>query len=175
MLYLKSKYFVFFLLSLLYISNIESSLQGTNNKTTFIHDIIGKNAPNCVYLGMWTYHFDPRWRGRNDNWLNNAFGIQYDGVFLTTLVNSHYNRCITFGVTKDWIGYHPFDDTRISFGYRLGGIYGYGKELNKYAEMCPIMPIYQLCAQLQYKRARLEFSYFRSLLSLYFTIVYGDY
>lgn len=171
-----------FLISLFFLSfaslsceNPDKSAPIERKTTTFIEDMIGTPSQNCLYFGMWTYHFDPRWRGRNDNWFNNGLGAQYKGIFVVTLVNSHYKRCLAFGFTRDWISYTPFKHAKITFGFRLGGIYGYGKELNKYAAMFPIMPIYQLCSQVQYKRARLEFSYYRSLLSIYLTLILGEY
>ena len=145
------------------------------NTNTIVSDIFGKTPVDCIYLGMTTYHMDKRWRDRNDNWNNQAIGIQYKSMFVTTLVNSHYNRSYTFGITRDWFGYKPNKDIKLTLGYRLGGIYGYGAELNKWAELSPVLPIYQLCSQVQYKRLRLEFSYFRNLFSAYLTIVYGEY
>ncbi len=157
-----------------------SSLQAqeqfsTPKPSSLIKNIFGSAPVDCIYLGMITYHMEKRWRDRNDNWNNQALGVQYKSMFVTTLVNSHYNRSYTFGITRDWIKFQPSKNTKVTFGYRLGGIYGYGAELNKWAEISPVLPIYQVCSQVQYKRLRLEFSYFRHLLSAYLTVVYGEF
>jgi len=150
-------------------------IKKSDRAKTFFSDIYGKTPVDCVYTGMWTYHFQKRWRDRNDNWNNQAFGFQYKSVFLNTLVNSHYKRCYIFGITRDWLGFKPTKHTKFTFGYRLGLIHGYGAELNKWAEMYPLLPVYQICAQAQYRRARIEVSYFRALLSAYLTWVVGEY
>jgi|GEM_PF-1904960 len=157
-----------------------SSLFCNNNEASFSYKklpakIFGETPVDCIYLGMMTYHQTKRFRDRNDNWNNQAMGIQYKSIYCTTIINSHYKRCYLLGFTRDWFGFKPTKYSKITFGYRLGGIYGYGPELMPLAEKYPILPIYQLCSQVQIGRMRVEFSYFRRLISAYLTIVIGDY
>ena len=170
-----SKYI--FALALIFLTTNLCALENKpiKQKTSLIRDIYGKTPVDCIYLGMVTYHTEKRWRNRNDNWNNQAIGFQYNGIFLNTIINSHYKRCYTFGMTRDWVDYHPIKDIKVTCGYRLGGIYGYGAELNEFAAVCPVVPIYQLCSQIQYKFVRLEFSYFRKLFSAYLTICYEEF
>lgn len=138
--------------------------------------IWGDPPKSVIYLGMWTYHF--RDHDRSCNWNNHAYGLEVNGYFISSMVNTYHQQCVTVGVTRDYFQRQLTKDLGISFGYRLGGIYGYDSKLKSiadFAEKYKILPYGQIYTHIIFKRARFEVSTINQLVSFHFSILLKDF
>ncbi len=126
----------------------------------------GVKDDNCIYLGMWTTHFLPGRNSRLNN-INRLVGLNYEGIFAATFLNSHNNRTYTLGLQRVIYSQKFKYYTQIDAGYRIGAIWGYQKNspiasLNHLIpgikNMNPI-PFFQVFGNFSWEIVGLQFSY----------------
>lgn len=142
---------------------------------SFSQKLWGYPPHSSIYLGMWTLHF----KGASEcNWKNHAYGVEYEGYFISSMVNTYYQQCYTAGITRDWVQKKVSKNAAFTLGFRFGGIYGYDhklKSISDFAERYKILPYGQLYTHFIYKRLRLELSTVNRLISLHLALIYKDY
>ncbi|MCH9621514.1 MAG: hypothetical protein S4CHLAM20_09360 [Chlamydiia bacterium] len=142
---------------------------------TFLQKLWGLPPEPSIYLGMWTLHFK---NGDDANWNNHAYGIEYNGYFVSSMINTYYQQCFSAGITRDWFQTRLSRNTALTFGYRLGGIYGYDHQLKSiadFAERYKVLPYGQVYTHFIYKRLRFELSYINQLISFHFALIWKKY
>ena len=135
----------------------------------------GRPPESVVYLGMWTYHFHDNGRA---NCNNHAYGIEHNGYFVSTMINTYHQQCYSLGISRHIIRKDFSKNFSVALGYRLGGIYGYDKELKSianFAERYKILPYGQLYTHFIYRRLRFELSYINKLVSLHFAVIWKKF
>lgn len=149
---------------------IPSFFWGSNY--SILKKLWGKPPKSVIYLGMWTYHFKDHEGSCNKT--NHAYGIEYQGYFISSMINSYHQQCATVGITRDYFQKQLTKDVAVSLGYRLGGIYGYDSKLKSIAEFADrykILPYGQLYTHFIYKRLRFEVSTINQLVSFHFSLL----
>lgn len=76
---------------------------------------------DAVYLGSWSYHFEPHESGFEYNEKHNLFALQKNGYTVGTFKNSFYRQ--TYFVTKS---IYNFEYKDINFVLNAGFSHGYG-------------------------------------------------
>ena len=118
----------------------------------------GTAPDNAIYLGMFTWHFNPESR-KNDRWSNNLIGGLYHSVFVGALLNSFSDRAFVVGVQRNLYTNQLSHNTQMNIGYRLGLISGYDERMSDYAKYLPVLPIPELYVDFAYKHFGTELSY----------------
>ncbi len=138
----------------------------------FWETVWGQTPENNILLGMWTLHFNKESR-RNDNWQNNAIGIQYKGINVATFSNSFYEQVYVLAFSRQVYVTDMSENSKFSAGYRVGGMYGYDGKLGAFADKYPIVPLVQIYTHFQYKRVGIEFTYTGIVASASFYFTWG--
>ena len=112
-------------------------------------DLFGGIPPDQLYLGMYTVHFDPKSRG-NRNATNNLVGIQVEGLFLGTLINSFDKRSWAFGISREFYRTNLSNNWHFASGYRIGLITGYEDEETLFDTDTDVAPFADLHVQISY-------------------------
>ena len=147
-----------------------------NEPRSFLRKLWGDPPKPVIYLGMWTYHF--RDHDGSCNWNNHAYGIEYNGYFVSSMVNTYHQQCGTIGITRDYFQRRLTKNIGISLGYRFGGIYGYDsklKSISDFAEKYKILPYGQIYTHIIIKRVRFEISYINQLVSFHLSLLLKDF
>lgn len=132
---------VFFFSGLTGISLADQSFSETGKKS---YPLFGTLPPDQLFLGMFTLHFDPD-SLKNRNWNNQLLGLQINGLFFASLINSYDKRSWAVGFSRELYrkilsGYWSF-----AAGYRVGLITGYENEntiFNTNSEVVPFLDIH---------------------------------
>ncbi len=111
----------------------------------------GEPTENQLYLGMFTYHFDPKSR-RIRNWNQDLIGFQYNGVFVGTLINSYYKRTWAIGFSRNFYTKELGRQWDLALGGRLGLVYGYKGDEAPLSDISPIIPMIELYEQFVYRK-----------------------
>jgi len=124
--------------------------------------------PDQFYLGMYTLHFDPKSR-ETRNATNYLIGVQVDGLFLGTLINSYDKRSWAFGISREFYRANLSSSLDFASGYRIGLITGYGDEKTFIDTGSNVDPFADIHAQISYlKHFGVEFMLTSSLSVLFF-------
>lgn len=118
---------------------------------TILEFLKGEPTQDQFYLGMFTYHFDPKSR-RTRNWQQNLIGFQYNDFFLGTFENSFYNRTWAVGIARNLYTTPLSNNWDLATGYRLGAMYGYEDGEAPFSSMSPIIPLAEVFVQSTYKK-----------------------
>ncbi|WP_440616426.1 hypothetical protein [Cysteiniphilum sp. 6C5] len=118
----------------------------------------GTQPDNAVYLGMFTWHFNPESRA-HDRWSNNLIGGLYNSIFVGTLLNSFSDRAFVVGVQRNLYTNQLSQNNQVNVGYRLGLISGYDQRMSDFAKYLPVLPIPELYIDYAYKNFGAELSY----------------
>lgn len=113
----------------------------------------GRPFRNHLYLGMWSYHFQPR---DGQDWNNQLIAVSYHGYYAGTFYNTFSDRSWSLGVQRQWFqnNYGPLD---VEVGYRAGLLNGYKNHMNLYDTH--LFPLFQVVADIDYKGLGVEFSW----------------
>jgi len=115
----------------------------TENQFNFLGGI----PPDQLYLGMYTLHFDPKSQ-KNRNATNNLIGVQIEGVFAGTLINSYDKRSWAFGISREFYRTKLSSNWDYASGYRIGLITGYEGERTFINTETDVAPFADLHAQI---------------------------
>ena len=125
--------------------------EGVNNDKKFsIEDLLGEPTKNQIYLGMFTYHFDPKSR-RTRNWNQDLVGFQYNDIFVGTFRNSFEKRTWTMGMARNYYSQHLSNDWDMTLGGRLGLLYGYRDGQAPLSNYSPVIPMVEAYSQFIYQ------------------------
>ena len=108
--------------------------------------LVGKIPPDQLYFGMFTYHFDPK-SLKKRNWNNQLIGLQIDGVFLGTLINSFYKRSWVVGISRELYREKLSDDWSFAAGYRVGMVDGYENQDSIFGSDSDVVPFIDIHSQ----------------------------
>ena len=144
------------LLGLMFLLNVPSAWsedtdKGAEKEKTFLEYLKGQPTDTQLSLGMWTYHFDPKSREK-DNWNQKLIGIQYNDYFLALFENSFYNWCVTAGIARNLSSTKLSDNWDMNFGYRLGLAAGYKDGEAPFSTVSPIIPIVEIYNQYYFQK-----------------------
>ncbi|WP_157966582.1 hypothetical protein [Fastidiosibacter lacustris] len=137
--------------------------------TSFWEFLKGAQPSNGIYLGMFTWHFNPASRS-DDRWSNNLIGGVYNSIFMGTLLNSFNDRAFVIGVQRNIYTDQLSQNNQINIGYRLGLISGYDERMSDFAKYLPVLPIPELYIDYTYKNFGAEFSYIGVVFTVKFVI-----
>ncbi|WP_119343631.1 hypothetical protein [Facilibium subflavum] len=135
----------------------DDQILGVNYKD-FWQFLKGTQPDNAVYLGMFTWHFNPQSR-QDDRWSNNLIGGLYKSIFVGTLLNSFSDRAFVFGIQRNVYTDQLSQNMQMNIGYRLGLITGYDERMSEFAKYSPVLPIPELYMDFAYKNFGAELSY----------------
>lgn len=151
----KYLYFTFFLVWMFFSSipviwagTLERDQSGEFHLLDFLK---GESTENQFYLGMFTYHFDPKSR-RIRNWKQNLVGFQYNDFFIGTFENSFFNRTWTAGMARNLYTKPLSNNWDLATGYRLGIAYGYKDGEAPFSSLSPIIPVVEVYTQSIYQK-----------------------
>lgn len=116
----------------------------------------GRRADDALFLDMRSLHLDRTgdFGTKSSNENNALLGIQIYGVDVGTFVNSQRKRSYFGGLSRNVYTKDFSTDTHMDIGYKVGALYGYGKDLPNVGGLCPlILPT----ATFSYKRVGIEF------------------
>ena len=139
------------------------------DKENFWDFVCGTAPSDAVYLGMFTWHFNPESR-RDDRWINNLVGGVYHSIFFGTFLNSFSDRAFVAGIQRNLYTYKISQNASTDVGYRLGIISGYDKRMADIAEYLPVLPFPELYVDYAYKNFGAEISYVGVVLTTKFFI-----
>ncbi|EKD40362.1 MAG: hypothetical protein ACD_75C00075G0003 [uncultured bacterium] len=111
----------------------------------------GEATENHFFLGMATWHFNPKSR-RIRNWDQKLVGFQYKDFFVATFENSFYNRTWTVGLARNLSTAELSDSWDTTFGYRLGLVYGYSDGEAPFSSISPVIPMVEIYNQYLFKK-----------------------
>jgi hypothetical protein len=106
---------------------------------------------NQLYLGMFTYHLDPKSLGTR-NWNQDLVGFQYRDFFACTFRNSFYNRAWAFGWARNIYTREVSNEWDMALGYRLGFLHGYKGDEAPFSDISPIIPMVEAYSQFVYQQ-----------------------
>ncbi|MBK2125647.1 hypothetical protein [Fangia hongkongensis] len=142
-----------------------SSNDKTNDKAKdnadnqgFWNFLKGTAPENAVFLGMFTWHFNPESR-KDDRASNNLVGGLYNSIFFGTLLNSFSDRAFVVGVQRDLYTHSFTPNSKFSAGYRIGIITGYDQRMADIARYLPALPFPELYIDYAYHNIGVELSY----------------
>ncbi|WP_119328910.1 hypothetical protein [Cysteiniphilum halobium] len=149
----------------------------TNDKTKGTPDkdesfwvfLKGTQPDNALYLGMFTWHFNPESRA-HDRWSNNLVGGLYNSIFVGTLLNSFSDRAFVVGVQRNLYTNQLSQNNQVNVGYRLGMMSGYDQRMSDFAKYLPVLPITELYIDYAYKNLGAELSYIGVVFTVKFFI-----
>lgn len=118
----------------------------------------GTQPDNAVYLGMFTWHFNPESRA-HDRWSNNLIGGVYNSIFVGTLLNSFSDRAFVVGIQRNVYTKQLSQNNQINVGYRLGIMSGYDQRMSDIAKYLPVLPLPELYIDYAYRNFGAELSY----------------
>lgn len=158
--------FIVFLLFCSFINPVFSSDWEDPQTKSAWKGVWGIKDDNCIYLGMWTTHFLPGRNARLNN-INRLIGINYEGIFGATFINSHNDRTYTAGIQRIVYSQKFPHYIQIDAGYRVGAIWGYQNNspfaslkhtIPGIQKMNPI-PFFQLIGNFSWEIVGLQISY----------------
>ena len=96
---------------------------------------------DALYLDMRSLHLDHtgEFGDKSANENNQLLGIQVYGFDAGTFVNSHRERSYFLGLSRTIYTKGLGRDTNMDFGYKVGALYGYGKDLPNIGGFCPLI------------------------------------
>lgn len=152
-------------------------VNATDDKTQTVSDqdesvwtfLKGTQPDNAVYLGMFTWHFNPESRAQ-DRWSNNLIGGVYNSIFIGTLLNSFSDRAFVVGVQRNVYTNQLSQNNQVNVGYRLGLISGYDQRMLDIAKYLPVLPIPELYIDYAYRNFGAELSYIGMVFTAKFFI-----
>ena len=112
-------------------------------------DFLGDIPPDQLYLGMYSLHFDSK-SLENRNATNNLLGVQVEGLFVGTLINSYDIRSWAFGISREFYRVRLSNYWSFASGYRVGLITGYEDQETFFGTESEISPFVDLHAQFSY-------------------------
>lgn len=112
-------------------------------------NLLGGIPPDQLFLGMYTMHTNPTSLAER-NAANNLLGVQIEGVFAGTLINSYDKRSWAFGISREFYRVRWSDYWSFASGYRVGLITGYEGRKTIYGTRSDIAPLVDLHAQFSY-------------------------
>jgi hypothetical protein len=118
----------------------------TGDEKFNFEDLLGKPTKNQIYLGMFTYHFDPKSR-RNRNWNQALVGFQYKDFFVCTFMNSFDDRSWAAGFARNYYTRELNDAWDLTLGGRLGLLYGYKDGQAPFSSVSSIIPMIEVYSQ----------------------------
>ncbi|WP_440683079.1 hypothetical protein [Cysteiniphilum halobium] len=144
--------------------------KGTSDKDeSFWVFLKGTQPDNALYLGMFTWHFNPESRA-HDRWSNNLVGGLYNSIFVGTLLNSFSDRAFVVGVQRNLYTNQLSQNNQVNVGYRLGMMSGYDQRMSDFAKYLPVLPITELYIDYAYKNLGAELSYIGVVFTVKFFI-----
>jgi hypothetical protein len=120
------------------------------NGKTLLTSLKGEPTRDQLYLGMFTYHFNPK-SLKTRNWSEDLVGFQYNDIFICTLRNSFYNRTWAVGFSRNFYTTKFNDEWDMAIGGRVGLVYGYWGDQAPFANIAPIIPMLELYSQYIYR------------------------
>lgn len=119
---------------------------------------------------MWSYHLIPQ-SEKSDNETNNLLLGVYRGFFLGTYSDSFGHRNYGAGVQRYWLQTPLKHDFEYYLGYRLGLVYGYGRNIIDMGDLTPpVFPFAQVITSITWKHFGWEVSYTGIVISTDFYI-----
>ena len=115
-----------------------------------LEDLLGEPTKNQIYLGMFTYHFDPKSR-RVRNWNQDLIGFQYKDIFVGTFRNSFEKRTWTIGIARNYYSQKLSNTWDLTLGGRLGLLYGYRDGQAPLSNFSPVIPVVEAYSQFIYR------------------------
>jgi hypothetical protein len=151
----KFSYCVFLLIGLL-LSSVPAVRGETLEKDEpyefrFLDYLKGKPTENQIFIGMFTYHFDPKSR-ESRNWKQNLIGLQYNDFFICTFENSFYIRTWAAGIARTLHAQALSNHWDMATGYRMGVVYGYEEGQAPFSNVSPVIPVVELYIQSIYRK-----------------------
>lgn len=147
--------FIFLLIPFVFFP-LKIKARGKKSPISFL--VLGNRSTETIaQVGMWTYHFNDK-KMNKYNWRNNPFSLEHNGYFVATLINSHGKRIHTAGLSRKWKEKSLHKHLQTGLGYRIGGIYGYGREFSELAVKFKILPFIQFFTYLTFDWFRVEIS-----------------
>ena len=126
--------------------------------------VVGQPAQNSIYLGMWSHHFIDADDGYTNT--HNLIGMAYSGFYFGTFLNSYEDRAWAVGLQRD-VYSTTLGVFSVKVGYRLGLMYGY--EDLQFSDT-GLFPLFQLYADMCYKRLGVQASWAGSVFTAGFFI-----
>lgn len=116
----------------------------------------GSKADDALFLDMRSLHLDGTgdFGNHSANENNQLLGLQIYGFDAGTFVNSHRERSYFLGLSRTVYTKSLSANTHMDVGYKVGAVYGYGKEFLNVGGFTPL--IYPAVA-FSYKWAGIEF------------------
>jgi hypothetical protein len=94
-----------------------------------------------------------------------AYGVQWNGYFASTFVNSHGQRSYAAGTERDWWRWSG-EDLGAGFGYRAGLLRGYDERLLDIADDIPAVPFVGFLAWVRVGPYRFDSFYVYKVVTL---------
>jgi hypothetical protein len=116
----------------------------------------GDPAQNAAYALMGTLHLHHMHTGLASS---RYFGATVRGIYAGTFVTSYGDRALTAGAERNWIAGNLSETWRMSWGYRVGLLYGYDAELMRLAGKTPVLPAAEMLLDVSYRKLGVQFGY----------------
>lgn len=123
----------------------------TDKDKTFWEYLKGQPTEDQFFLGMVTWHFTGSSREK-DQWNNKLIGFQYKDFFLGTFENSFYNQTVAAGIARNFSATQLSSNWDMTFGYRLGLVYGYKDGEAPFSSVSPVIPMVEIFNQYYFKK-----------------------
>jgi len=121
-----------------------------HDKTLF-EFLKGQPTEDQLLLGMATLHFGAKSR-RIRQWDNKLVGLQYKDFFICTFENSFYNQAWGAGMARNLSTSKLNNNWDMTFGYRLGLLYGYEDGEAPFSSDSPLVPLVEIYNQYFFKK-----------------------
>jgi len=115
----------------------------------------GTKEPSAFYLGMWSTHLTHP-KDINNNWL---IGLNIEGFFLGTFINSYDKRSWAAGVERRVWATGKKNGLNASVGYRLGLMTGYEERFTMFFGHSPVILFPEFISNLAYKNVGFQIGY----------------
>lgn len=128
----------------------------------------GRSEPDRFYVGLWALHL----RRTEDGFSSHELvGVSWRGIVAGTFVNTHEGRSWVVALGRS-VAQAKGREGGVRLGYRLGLLAGYDEQLMDMAARYPVIPAFQVLADVRYRRVGLQagwtwiVTYFGAFVSL---------
>lgn len=91
-----------------------------------------------ILMGLWSLHpYHEAFPKLDKMW---GLGLQYDGWFGATFINSYRDRSMMFGIAREWV-VRETPEFGAGAGFRVGFVTGYDEQLLAIAGKIPAVPM----------------------------------